>query len=47
MLRMRNCTWIVLLTNNRAKRYGLTKTGIEITSRMPLEKPINADNAAI
>jgi GTP cyclohydrolase II len=47
MLRMLNCTWIVPLTDNRAKLYGFTKTGIEITSRMPLEKPINADNAAI
>jgi GTP cyclohydrolase II len=30
----------VPLTNNRAKLYGFTKTGIEIASRMP----INADN---
>jgi len=29
---MLNCTWIVLLTNNRAKLYGFTKTGIEITA---------------
>jgi len=34
----------VLLTNNPAKLYGFTKTGIEIASRMPLEAPINADN---
>jgi len=34
----------VLLTNNRAKLYGFTKTGIEIAIRMPLEAPINADN---
>jgi GTP cyclohydrolase II len=33
-----------LLTNNPAKLYGLTKAGIEIASRMPLEAPINADN---
>jgi GTP cyclohydrolase II len=44
---MLNCTRIVLLTNNRAKFCGFTKTDIEITSRMPLEMPINADNAAI
>jgi GTP cyclohydrolase II len=44
MLRMLNCTRIVLLTNNPAKLDGLTKAGIEITSRMPLEAPINADN---
>jgi hypothetical protein len=30
------------LTNNRAKLYGFTKTGIEIASRMPLEVPIDA-----
>ena len=34
----------MLLTNNRAKLYGFTKTGIEIASRMPLEVPIHADN---
>jgi GTP cyclohydrolase II len=44
MLRMLNCTRTVLLTNNPAKLYGFTKTGIEIASRMPLEMPINADN---
>ena len=44
MVRMLNCTRTVLLTNNRAKLYGFTKTGIEIASRMPLEMPINADN---
>jgi GTP cyclohydrolase II len=44
MLRMLNCTRIVLLTNNPAKLDGLTKAGIEVASRMPLEAPINADN---
>ncbi|MFL6825954.1 MAG: GTP cyclohydrolase II RibA [Bradyrhizobium sp.] len=44
MLRMLNCTRIALLTNNPAKLDGLTKAGIEIVSRMPLEAPINADN---
>ena len=44
MLRMLNCTRIVLLTNNPAKLDGLTSAGIEIASRMPLEAPINADN---
>jgi GTP cyclohydrolase II len=44
MLRMLNCTRIVLLTNNRAKFDGLTKAGIEIASRMPLDAPVNADN---
>jgi hypothetical protein len=41
---MLDCMRTVLLTNNRAKLYGFTKTGIEIASRMPLEVPINADN---
>ena len=41
---MLKCTRIVLLNNNPAKLYGLTKASIEITSRMPLEAPINADN---
>ncbi len=44
MLRMLNCTRIVLLTNNPAKLDGLTKSGIEVASRMPLEAPVNADN---
>ena len=44
MLRILNCTQIVLLTNNPAKLDGLTKAGIEIVGRMPLEAPINADN---
>jgi GTP cyclohydrolase II len=44
MLRMLNSTRIVLLTNNPAKLDGLTKAGIEITGRMPLDAPVNADN---
>ena len=44
MLQMLNCTRVVLLTNNPAKLDGLTKAGIKVTSRMPLEAPINADN---
>jgi GTP cyclohydrolase II len=44
MLRMLNCTRIVLLTNNPAKLDGLTKAGIEIAGRMPLDAPVNADN---
>jgi GTP cyclohydrolase II len=44
MLRMLNCPRIVLLTNNPAKLDGLTKAGIEIAGRMPLDAPINADN---
>ena len=44
MLRMLNCTRIVLLTNNPTKLDGLIKAGIEIAGRMPLEAPVNADN---
>jgi GTP cyclohydrolase II len=44
MLRMLNCTCIALLTNNPAKLDGLTKAGIDIATRMPLEAPINAHN---
>jgi GTP cyclohydrolase II len=44
MLRMLNCTRVALLTNNPAKLDGLTKAGIDIASRMPLEAPINAHN---
>jgi GTP cyclohydrolase II len=44
MLRMLDCTRIVLLTNNPAKLDGLAKAGIEIASRMPLDAPVNADN---
>jgi GTP cyclohydrolase II len=44
MLQMLGCTQVVLLTNNPAKLDSLAKSGIEITGRMPLEAPINADN---
>jgi GTP cyclohydrolase II len=44
MLRTLNCTRIVLLTNNPAKHDGLTKAGIEITARVPLEAPVNSHN---
>lgn len=44
MLQMLNCPRVVLLTNNPAKLDGLAKTGIEISGRIPLEAPINADN---
>ena len=44
MLRTLNCTRIVLLTNNPTKLDGLTKAGIEIAARVPLEAPINSHN---
>jgi GTP cyclohydrolase II len=44
MLQMLKCSRVVLLTNNPAKLDGLANAGIEVTGRMPLEAPINADN---
>ena len=44
MLRKLNCTRIVLLTNNPAKLDGLTKAGIDISARVPLEAPITPHN---
>ena len=44
MLRNLNYTRIVLLTNNPAKLDGLTKAGIEIAARVPLEAPITPHN---
>ncbi len=44
MLQMLGCSRVLLMTNNPAKLDGLTKAGIEIAGRMPLETPINADN---
>jgi GTP cyclohydrolase II len=44
MLRTLHCTRIILLTNNPAKLDGLTKAGIEIVARVPLEAPINSHN---
>jgi GTP cyclohydrolase II len=44
ILQMLGCTRIVLMTNNPAKLDGLSKAGIEITDRMPIETPVNADN---
>jgi GTP cyclohydrolase II len=44
MLRTLNCARIVLLTNNPAKLDGLTKAGIEVAARVPLEAPITPHN---
>lgn len=44
MLQMLGCTRVVLLTNNPAKLDGLSKAGIEIAGRMPIETPVNSDN---
>ena len=44
MLQMLGATSIMLLTNNPNKLDSLAKAGIEISGRMPLETPVNADN---
>jgi GTP cyclohydrolase II len=44
MLQMLDCNRVVLLTNNPAKLDGLARSGIEVTGRVSLEAPINADN---
>jgi len=44
MLQMLGATRVVLLTNNPDKLDSLAKAGIEISGRMALETPVNADN---
>jgi GTP cyclohydrolase II len=45
MLQMLRIQRIVLLTNNPTKLDGLARSGIEITGRLPVEAPVNCDNA--
>jgi GTP cyclohydrolase II len=35
---------VLLLTNNPAKLDGLIQAGIEVSGRIPLHGPVNADN---
>ena len=44
MLQILGCTRVRLLTNNPAKLDGLAAAGIEVSGRVPLHGPINADN---
>lgn len=44
MLQMLGATRVMLLTNNPDKLDSLTKAGIEVFGRMPLETPVTADN---
>jgi GTP cyclohydrolase II len=44
MLQMLGCTRVQLLTNNPSKVEGLTRAGIDIVGRIPLQGPVNADN---
>ena len=45
MLEMLKIQRIVLLTNNPIKLDGLARSGIEITGCLPVEAPVNSDNA--
>jgi GTP cyclohydrolase II len=45
MLEMLRIQRIVLLTNNPTKLDGLARSGVEITGRLPVEAPVNPDNA--
>lgn len=44
MLHLLGCTRVRLLTNNPAKLEGLSRAGIDVFGRVPLQGPINADN---
>ena len=44
MLQLLGCTRVRLLTNNPAKLDGLSQAGIDVSGRVPLQGPINADN---
>jgi GTP cyclohydrolase II len=44
MLQMFGCTRIRLMTNNPSKLDGLSRAGIDVSGRVPLHGPINADN---
>lgn len=44
VLQILGCKRVRLLTNNPAKLDGLSHAGIEVTGRIPLHGPVNADN---
>jgi GTP cyclohydrolase II len=44
MLQLLGCAGVRLLTNNPAKLDGLSQAGIDVSGRVPLHGPINADN---
>jgi GTP cyclohydrolase II len=44
MLQMLGCTRVRLMTNNSSKLDGLSRAGIDVSGRLPLHGPINADN---
>ena len=44
MLEVLGCTRVRLLTNNPAKLEGLSRAGIDVSGRVPLQGPINSHN---
>jgi GTP cyclohydrolase II len=44
MLQVLGCTRVRLLTNNPAKLEGLSRAGMDVFGRVPLQGPINSDN---
>jgi GTP cyclohydrolase II len=44
MLKMIGCNRVLLLTNNPGKLEALAAAGVEVSGRLPLYTPINADN---
>jgi GTP cyclohydrolase II len=44
MLQRLGCTRVRLMTNNPSKLDGLSRAGIDVSGRVPLHGPINADN---
>jgi GTP cyclohydrolase II len=44
MLQMLGCNRVLLLTNNPGKLEALAEAGVEVSGRLPLYTPINADN---
>jgi GTP cyclohydrolase II len=44
MLQILGCNRVLLLTNNPAKLDGLARAGIEVSGRIALHGPVNADN---
>jgi GTP cyclohydrolase II len=44
MLQLMGCTRVLLLTNNPSKLDALVEAGVEVSGRLPLYTPVNADN---
>lgn len=44
MLQLIGCTRVLLLTNNPGKLEALSEAGVDVTGRLPLYTPVNADN---